>query len=130
LNVGGGIACWASQSGATMNAGTSRPLRFAAIGLDHRHIYEMTGRLLELGCECVGYWTEGEPQPLEGFVRRFPHIPRVAAKLRLRRQGRKPSPHMLMCCVVTILTSLTSGFAKARDKSGPDRDRGLCGHRV
>ena len=43
----------------------------------------MTGRLLELGCECVGYWTEGEPQPLEGFVRRFPHIPRVADKLRL-----------------------------------------------
>lgn len=66
-----------------MNAGTSRTLRFAAIGLDHRHIYEMTGRLLELGCECVGYWTEGEPQPLEGFVRRFPHIPRVADKLRL-----------------------------------------------
>lgn len=66
-----------------MNAGTSRTLRFAAIGLDHRHIYEMTGRLLELGCECVGYWTEGEPQPLEGFVGRFPHIPRVADKLRL-----------------------------------------------
>jgi predicted dehydrogenase len=66
-----------------MNASTSRTLRFAAIGLDHRHIYEMTGRLLELGCECVGYWTEGEPQPLEGFVRRFPHIPRVPDKLRL-----------------------------------------------
>lgn len=33
----------------------SRPIKFAAIGLDHRHIYEMTGRLLELGSECVGY---------------------------------------------------------------------------
>src|ERR1700745_1958285 len=61
----------------------SRPIRFAAIGLDHRHIYEMTGRLLELGSACVGYWTEGEPQPLAGFIERFPHIPRVADKRRL-----------------------------------------------
>src|ERR1043166_6187696 len=61
----------------------SRPIRFAAIGLDHRHIYEMTGRLLDLGCACAGYWTEGEPQPLAGFVRRYPHIPRFADKRRL-----------------------------------------------
>jgi predicted dehydrogenase len=57
---------------------TTRPLRFAAIGLDHRHIYEQVERLLELGCECVGYWTDGDPQPLAGFQRRFPHIPRTA----------------------------------------------------
>src|SRR5215831_10306525 len=61
----------------------SRPIRFAAIGLDHRHIYEMTGRLLERGGECAGYWTEGEPQPLAGFIKRYPHIPRVADKRRL-----------------------------------------------
>jgi predicted dehydrogenase len=61
----------------------SRPIRFAAIGLDHRHIYEMAGRLLELGSACVGYWTDGEPQPLAGFVKRYPHIPRVADKQRL-----------------------------------------------
>ena len=59
------------------------PLRFAAIGLDHRHIYEQVARLLELGCECVGYWTEGEPQPLAGFQRRFPHVPRVTDRRRL-----------------------------------------------
>ena len=58
-------------------------LRFAAIGLDHRHIYEQVGRLLELGCECAGYWTEGDPQPLAGFARRFPQIPRVADRRRL-----------------------------------------------
>jgi predicted dehydrogenase len=62
---------------------TIRPFRFAAIGLDHRHIYEQVGRLLELGCECVGYWTEGEPQPLAGFRSRFPHIPRVDDPRRL-----------------------------------------------
>ena len=51
--------------------------KFAAIGLDHRHIYEQVGRLIELGCECVGYWTEGEPQPLKGFDERFPDLRRV-----------------------------------------------------
>jgi predicted dehydrogenase len=61
----------------------TRTLRFAAIGLDHRHIYEMTSRLLEQGCECVGYWTQGEPQPLAGFIRRFPNIPRITEKSRL-----------------------------------------------
>lgn len=59
------------------------PLRFAAIGLDHRHIYEQVGHLLELGCECVGYWTEGEPGPLEGFGKRYPQLRRVDDRRRL-----------------------------------------------
>jgi len=58
-------------------------LKFAAIGLDHRHIYEQVGRLIELGCECVGWWTEGEPPPLEGFKKRFPDLPRVEDRRRL-----------------------------------------------
>ncbi len=53
-------------------------IKFAAIGLDHRHIYEQVGRLLELGCECAGYWTDGDPQPLAGFVERFPQLHRVS----------------------------------------------------
>lgn len=52
-------------------------IKFAAIGLDHRHIYEQVGRLLELGAECVGYFTNGNPEPLQGFKRRFPSVPRV-----------------------------------------------------
>lgn len=52
-------------------------ITFAVIGLDHRHIYEQTGRLLELDCRCKGYWTEGEPQPLQGFVERFPDLKRI-----------------------------------------------------
>ncbi len=51
-------------------------ITFAAIGLDHRHIYEQVGRLLELGCDCAGYWTDGEPEPLRGFVKRYPHLRR------------------------------------------------------
>jgi predicted dehydrogenase len=46
-------------------------------------MYEMAGRLLALGCECVGYWTDGEPQPLAGFIERYPHVPRFADKRRL-----------------------------------------------
>ena len=58
-------------------------LRFAVIGLDHRHIYEQVQRLLELGCTCAGYWTDGEPQPLAGFIKRFPHLPRMDDQRRL-----------------------------------------------
>ncbi|MGH1480296.1 MAG: Gfo/Idh/MocA family protein [Geminicoccales bacterium] len=58
-------------------------ITFAAIGLDHRHIYEQVGRLLELGCHCKGYWTEGEPQPLRGFIERYPDLPRLADKQKL-----------------------------------------------
>ena len=51
--------------------------RFAALGLDHRHIYEMSRGMREVGCAFAGYWTEGEPQPMEGFVKRYPDVPRV-----------------------------------------------------
>jgi predicted dehydrogenase len=54
------------------------PLKFAAIGLDHRHIYHQVGRLLELGADCKGYYARDDSAvPLEGFVRRFPDLPRV-----------------------------------------------------
>ena len=54
------------------------PLKFAAIGLDHRHIYHQVGRLLDLGAECVGYHSRDDAVPLEGFARRFPNLKRVA----------------------------------------------------
>jgi predicted dehydrogenase len=54
------------------------PLKFAAIGLDHRHIYHQVGRLLELGAECKGYYArDGSAVPLDAFVRRFPDLVRV-----------------------------------------------------
>jgi predicted dehydrogenase len=54
------------------------PLKFAAIGLDHRHIYHQVGRLLEQGAVCKGYQSRDDAVPLEGFVRRFPELRRVA----------------------------------------------------
>jgi predicted dehydrogenase len=58
-------------------------LRFAAIGLDHRHIYDIVRGLLDIGAECAGFWTRDEARPLAGFVTRFPHIPRVDDRSRL-----------------------------------------------
>ena len=52
-------------------------MKFAAIGIDHRHIVGMAANLMAEGAEFAGWWTEGEPEPLEGFVKRFPDVPRV-----------------------------------------------------
>ncbi len=51
-------------------------VRFAAVGLDHRHIFGMSEGLIAAGAVLAGYWTEGTPQPLEGFQRRFPDAAR------------------------------------------------------
>lgn len=51
-------------------------IRFAAIGLDHRHIHHMVGELLAAGAACAGYCPEtSDPRVLEGFRERFPGLP-------------------------------------------------------
>jgi predicted dehydrogenase len=53
--------------------------RFAAIGLDHRHIYDLAQGLLDAGAECAGYNPDTtDPRVLAGFQKRFPHVPAVA----------------------------------------------------
>jgi predicted dehydrogenase len=53
--------------------------RFAAIGLDHRHVYDLTAGLLAAGAVCVGYDPETtDPRVLAGFQKRFPDVPAVA----------------------------------------------------
>lgn len=54
-------------------------IRFVALGLDHRHIYGMTENMLRVGAECLGFWTDGSPGTLDGFVERFPKIARFAS---------------------------------------------------
>ena len=50
--------------------------RFAAIGLDHRHVYDLTEGLIAAGAECVGYNPDtSDPRVLAGFRKRFPHVP-------------------------------------------------------
>ncbi len=52
-------------------------LSFVVLGLDHRHIYGMTANMLATGAKCVGYWTDGTPNTLQGFQKRFPDVPRI-----------------------------------------------------
>ena len=48
---------------------------FAAIGLDHRHIYHLIGELLAAGAQCAGYWTgTSDLKVLEGVRERFPTL--------------------------------------------------------
>lgn len=56
----------------------SDAIRIAAIGIDHRHIYGQIENMLAVGAELAGWWTEGEPETLDGFVKRFPAAPRVS----------------------------------------------------
>ncbi|MEM9010965.1 MAG: Gfo/Idh/MocA family oxidoreductase [Pseudomonadota bacterium] len=58
-------------------------LAFGAIGLDHRHIYGQAARMMGVGATFKGWWTEGEPGTLPGFLRRFPDVPRVDDRRRL-----------------------------------------------
>jgi predicted dehydrogenase len=53
-------------------------LKFAVMGIDHRHAYGMTEHLIAAGADCVGWWTQGMPETEAGFVKRFPDLPRVA----------------------------------------------------
>lgn len=57
---------------------TEQPITVAALGLDHRHIYGQLAGMLKAGAHCKGWWTEGEPASIEGFVQRFPDLPRFA----------------------------------------------------
>ncbi|MEM8916969.1 MAG: Gfo/Idh/MocA family oxidoreductase, partial [Pseudomonadota bacterium] len=53
------------------------PLKIAAIGIDHRHIFGMAQNMLSVGADFVGWFTEGRPETLEGFAKRFPSVPQV-----------------------------------------------------
>ena len=58
-------------------------LKVAVLGIDHRHIFGMLAGMLDAGCVCTGWWTEGEPGTLDGFSKRFADLPRVADRAQL-----------------------------------------------
>jgi predicted dehydrogenase len=56
-------------------------MRFAVIGLDHRHIYHMVGGLLEAGATCAGYDPDtSDARVLQGFQERFPFLAPVTRR--------------------------------------------------
>ena len=59
-------------------------MRFAAIGLDHHHIYDLTEGLLDAGASCAGYWPQTtDPRVLEGVAKRFPDVPAIGDRAAL-----------------------------------------------
>lgn len=73
------------------------PLRFATIGLDHRHVYDLTAGLLAAGAVCVGHDPETtDPRVLAGFRKRFPDVPAVARDRLLD----DPSVDFIVLCAV------------------------------
>jgi predicted dehydrogenase len=72
-------------------------LRLGVIGIDHRHIYDQVSSLLDIGAECAGWFTKGEPNTLKGFLERFPAIPRVDDPDRLLED---PSIHLIVCAAI------------------------------
>lgn len=54
----------------------TRQLKIAALGIEHRHIFGMASQMMEVGAQFVGWWNEGDPEPMEGFQKRFSDTPR------------------------------------------------------
>lgn len=72
-------------------------LRFAAIGLDHRHIYDLVAELIAAGAQCAGYCPEtSDAKVLEGFRQRFPALP----ALERRRMIEDPSIDIVCCAAI------------------------------
>jgi predicted dehydrogenase len=73
-------------------------MRFAAIGLDHRHIYDLAAGLIGAGLTCVGYWPQTtDPRVLDGFRKRFPDVPAVEDRDALMRD---PAIEIVACAAV------------------------------
>ena len=73
-------------------------MRFVVIGLDHRHVWDLVGGMLDAGAECAGWWPEtSDPRVVEGFRKRFPGLPEVASKAALLEDA---SAAVMVCAAV------------------------------
>ncbi len=79
-------------------------IAIGVLGVDHRHIYGMLEGMLGAGCVAVAWWTQGEPMPLAGFLKRFPDLPRVADKRAILED--KSIDLVLIACVPSDRASL------------------------
>lgn len=77
-------------------------LTLGVIGVEHRHIYGQLSGMLSAGCRCKGWWSDGEPQPVAGFRKRFPEIPRVDDRNRLLED---PEIDLILIADVPVLRS-------------------------
>lgn len=72
-------------------------MRFAVIGLDHRHIYHMVGGLLEAGATCAGFDpATSDERVLAGFRERFPGLPESTSG----RLIEDPGTDLVLCAAI------------------------------
>jgi predicted dehydrogenase len=91
------------------------PQRFAVIGLDHRHVYELTQHLIDVGMDCAGYWpVTTNAIVLAGFRKRFPNLPAIAERERMLDD---PSIQVI---VTAAIPSERAGIAIAAMRRGKD----------
>src|ERR1700709_2615967 len=91
----------------------ARMTRFAAIGLDHRHIYDLTAGLLAAGAVCVGHDPETtDPRVLAGFRKRFPDVPAVPREQLLD----DPTIDFIVLCAVPCDRAALAILAMRRGK--------------
>ncbi len=90
-------------------------IRFVAVGLDHRHIWDLVGELLAAGAECAGWWpATSDPLVVAGFRKRFPDLPEVADKAALIEDR---SAALMVCAAVP---ADRAGLAIAAMRHGKD----------
>ena len=56
------------------------PLKIGVIGIDHRHCYTQIQNMLDVGAQLDCWATQGTPETLDGFVKRFPDAPRLGSE--------------------------------------------------
>lgn len=87
--------------------------RFAAIGLDHRHVYDLSAGLLAAGAVCVGHDPQtSDPRVLAGFRKRFPQVPQVGRERLLD----DPSIDFIVLCSVPCDRAEVAVHAMRRGK--------------
>jgi predicted dehydrogenase len=71
---------------------------FVVIGLDHRHVYDLTAGMLSAGLVCTGYWPEtSDSRVLEGFQERFPNLRAMPDKATLLAD---PAASIMVCAAI------------------------------
>jgi predicted dehydrogenase len=89
------------------------PIRFAAIGLNHFHIYGQTDMLLAAGAELVSFYAE-EPDLAAAYMKEYPQVRRVNAAQEILEDT---SIHLVISAAIA---SERAGVALAAMRHGKD----------
>ena len=69
-----------------------KKLKLGVLGIDHGHIYDMLGEMLNLGCTCDYWWTKEETNNNKTFQDKFPFLSKVEDKMKIIEES---EPYLL-----------------------------------